>query len=177
MSTRIKKIIEANLLSEQRYLSNKYLNEDNVQTSGTPQNDKVELQDAGVDLTDSTTHNTILQQLKPYNDKININDLTPHVGKDSFFDALGNYVSLSPEKSKIDRSTITGEELKIKLPNGINLKGSFDVRDGGLGSVSIGKNVNIGNQKVNLSLKTNALTGGNTAQIGVKIPIGGNKKH
>jgi hypothetical protein len=176
MSTKNKKIIQANILSEQRYLNNKYLNEDEGTTSGNTQNTKETLQDVGVNLTDSTTHNSILQQLKPYSDKVNINSLTPHVGKDSFFDALGNYVSLSPEKSKIDRSTITGQELKLNLPNGINLKGSFDLKDGGLGSVSIGKNVNIGNQKVNLSLKTNALTGGNTAQVGIKIPIGGKRR-
>ena len=33
--------------------------------------------------------------------------------------------------------------------------------------------VNVGNQKVNLSLKSDVVSGGKTAQVGVKIPFGG----
>lgn len=155
MSSKKKHIILSNLLFEQRYLNNKFLNETDEPgvpkpTPKEPQTSidilsKEDLKNKGINTTDVQTHTAILQQLTPYGDKVNLNSLQPYVGKEDFFTELNKVVSLKPETSKIDKKTITGEEIKFELPGGIKLKGTFNLGTGGkvsgLGDVGIHKKV------------------------------------
>ena len=102
MSNKRKKIVEANLLSEQRYLNNKFLME--VEDPTTPEvQTSTDVAQLGVNVNDATTHQSILQQLEPYKDKVNMEYLKQNVGKPNFFDVLGNYMKLDLEKdSKLE---------------------------------------------------------------------------
>ena len=63
------------------------------------------------------------------------------------------------------------EVLTFNLPNGIKLSGEYDLGSIKPSEIKISKDVNVGNQKVNLSLKSDVVSGGKTAQVGVKIPF------
>ena len=174
MSNKRKKIVEANLLSEQRYLNNKFISE-----GEDPQTANQELTTAGVNLSDATTHNSILQQLAPYSDKVKLDILRPHIGKESFFNELKTFVNVVPETSNLEPKSITGQEVKLKLPGGINLKGSFDLGQGGkitgFDDIGIQKNLNVGGTPVNLGVKYNDPVSGNfnlnNVRVGAKVTI------
>jgi hypothetical protein len=178
MSLKKKNIILVNLLFEQRYLNDKFLVEAEEPGVPKPQQPATppvsqetqlsldmlttqDLKNKGVDTTDAQTHTAVLQQLTPYSDKINLDLLQPHVGKDSFFDELNKHISLS---HKLDKNTLTGEEIKLSLPGGIKLQGTFGVKNNeiqGLKDVGFQKKTNIGGTPVNFGVKYNNPTAGN----------------
>lgn len=175
MSTKKKYIQEVNLISEQRYLNNKFLNETEDPTDPPKKTDVTTL---GVNTNDVATQQSILSQLQQHSNKVDLEKLKPLVGSPNFFTELENFVTLEPETSKIDKKTITGEELKLTLPGGLKLKGTFDIGTGGkltgLGDIGINKNVNIGGAPVNLGVKYNdPLVGFDVGkvQVGLKMNI------
>ena len=173
-----KHILESNILSERRYLESKKLI--NEQNSGSTPTNLQDLESEGVKLDDKTTHETILKQIENTPLDYNIPNLKNSVGTSNFFNKLNSIVQLTPEKnSKFERHlpqnkrSITGEVLTFNLPNGIKLSGEYDLGSIKPSEIKISKDVNVGNQKVNLSLKSDVVSGGKTAQVGVKIPFGG----
>jgi hypothetical protein len=200
MSNKKKNIILVNLLSEQRYLNNKFLVE--AEEPGIPQPQKPAIQSApqetqlsldmlttqdlknqGVNTTDIQTHTSILQQLQPYSDKVNLDSLQPHVGKDSFFDELNKHMNLTHKFDNLSKN-LSGEEVKLSLPGGIKLQGTFGVKDNqvqGLKDVGIGTKAYIGSTPVNFNVKYKNPTAGSfnvsNVQVGATIPIGNSGGH
>jgi hypothetical protein len=171
-----KHILTSNIISEKRYLeSKKIINEEG---SGTTATNLQNLESEGVKIDDSETHETILKQMENTPLRSNITNLRGSVGTSDFFNKLNNIVQLTPEKSsKFDRHlpqnqrSLTGEVITLNLPNGVKLSGTYDLINNKPSDFKISKDVNIGKQNVNLSLKTDTLTGGKTTQFGVKIPL------
>ena len=143
----------------------------------------------GVNVNDATTHQSILQQLEPYKDKVNMEYLKQNVGKPNFFDVLGNYMKFDLEKdSKLETSllpsqtkTTTGEEATFKLGN-LSLKGTFDFKDNQIGDIGVGYKTKIGSQPVTLMAKVkdpaSAFSGNikpDNIQFGAKFNINQNK--
>lgn len=182
MSNKRKKIIEANLLSEQRYIKSKFLIED--EDPKPTQDITQQLKNSGINLMDLNVHNSIINQLMPYKDKFNLGALKPYVGKEDFFNQLTRYVSLKPETSRWDPKVITGQEIKLNLPGGVNLKGSLDLGQGGkiegVGDISLQKNVNVAGAPVNLGIKYSDPTSGQfnpeNVRVGAKITIPNKQK-
>lgn len=182
MSNKRKSIVEANLLSEQRYIKSKFLIED--ENPKPPQDIIQQLKSSGINLTDATTHNSIINQLTPYKDRLNLGALKPYVGQEDFFNQLNRYVSLEPETSKIEPSVITGQEFKLSLPGGLKLKGSFDLGQGGkvtgVGDIGLQKNINVAGAPVNLGVKYSDPTSGEfnpeNVRIGAKVTIPNKQK-
>ena len=179
MSKKRKNINAANLILEQRYLNSKFLME--VEDPTNPQQ-KTNPKSLGVNVNDITTHQSILNQLQPHSNKVDLEKLKPLVGNPNFFSELDKFVTLEPDVSKIDKKTITGEELKLKLPGGLSLKATFDLEPNakfsGVGDIGVNKNFNIGGTPVNLGVKYKDPTSkdfniGNL-QVGAKIGIPNN---
>ena len=184
MSTKRRYIQEANLISEQRYINNKFLMETEDPTTPEVQT-STDVAQLGVNVNDATTHQSILQQLEPYKDKVNMEYLKQNVGKPNFFDVLGNYMKFDLEKdSKLETSllpsqtkTTTGEEATFKLGN-LSLKGTFDFKDNQIGDIGVGYKTKIGSQPVTLMAKVKdpaSTFSGNIKpdklQVGVEMPI------
>ena len=176
MSTKRRYIERANLISEQRYLSNKFLMETEDPINPQQQTDPTSL---GVNVNDVATQQSILTQLQPHSNKVDLEKLKPLVGSPNFFSELDKFVTLEPELSKVDKKTITGEELKLELPGGLKLKATFDLgpnaKFSGVGDIGVNKNVNIGGAPVNLGVKYKDPTSkdfniGNL-QVGAKVNI------
>ena len=91
------------MFNELQYIKSKFLIEDE---DPKPPKDIIEkLKNSGVNLMDVNIQNSIINQLKPYKDKLNLGALKPYIGKEDFFNQLNKYVSLEPETSKIDKKT------------------------------------------------------------------------
>lgn len=161
------RIIDANILSEQRYLSKKFINEDETpQTQQTTQ----ELTNMGINVNDTATQQTILQQLEPYKDKVNLDLLKNNIGNQNFFTELSKYVKLQPKS--IDKYGAT-----IKVGN-LTLNGNFDIGNQDIGNIGATYKTNIGNAPTSLMVKVNdpkSISTGNfglqNVQAGVKINI------
>jgi hypothetical protein len=201
------RISEANILVEERYLRKKFLFEvetpqTTTQTSQPPQtttqtsqpaevqtNQPVkttqDLTNMGINVVDTTTQQSILQQLQPHSDKINLGELQSNLGKKEFFDVLKKYVTLEPErdskaektKSPTETKTITGEEAKLKIGN-FTFKTTFDFKDKNIGDVGLQYKTKVGNTPTTLMLKAkdpgSMATGDfglKNVQAGVKINI------
>jgi hypothetical protein len=200
MSTKIKKIIEANLLSEQRYLNNKFIFENPInsgdtttsQTPETPEDVQTssDITKMGINVNDTATQQSILKQLEPHKDKVNMGYLKQNLGKPSFFDVLGNYMKFDLEKdSKLENSllpsqskTATGEEATFKLGN-LSLKGTFDFRDKQVGDIGLNYKTKIDHQPVTITAKLKdpvSTFSGNfnpsNVQVGAKLSIPSGKK-
>jgi hypothetical protein len=183
MSTKRRYIQEANLISEQRYLNNKFLME--TDDPITPQlQTSTNVAKLGVNVNDVATQKSILSQLQQHSNNVDLEKLKPLVGSPNFFIELENFVTLEPETSKIDKKTITGEELKLTLPGGLKLKGTFDIGTGGkltgLSDIGLNKNVNIGGTPVKLGVKYKNPLGNfnvNKIQVGAKINIPNTNKN
>ena len=177
MSTKKRYIQTANLISEQRYLNNKFLME--TENPADPPQQKTNPTSLGVNVNDVVTQQSILTQLQPHSNKVDLEKLKPLVGNPNFFSELDKFVTLEPETSKLDKKTITGEELKLELPGGIKLKATFDLgangKFSGVGDIGLNKNVKIGNTPVNLGVKYKDPTSGNfnvsNLQVGAKINV------
>jgi len=201
MSTKKRYILEANLISEQRYLTNKFLMETEDPTQPavtTPQPvttipkpvtqttdllTKDYLEKSGINTTDAQTHQSIITQLEPYSNKVNVSLLKPHVGKDSFFDELHKHVNISHKFDK-NSGAFSGEEVKLSLPGGIKLQGTIGVKDNqiqGLKDVGLQQKTKIGNVPVNYGIKYNNPTSGNfdlsNVRASANITIPNKKKH
>jgi len=200
MSTKIKKIIEANLLSEQRYLNNKFIfenpiNSGDTTTSQTPEppedvQTSSDITKMGINVNDTATQQSILKQLEPHKDKINMGYLKQNLGKPSFFDVLGNYMKFDLEKdSKLEKSllpsqskTATGEEATFKLGN-LSLKGTFYFKDKQVGDIGLNYKTKIAHQPVTITAKVKdpaSTFSGNfnpsNVQVGAKLSIPSGKK-
>jgi hypothetical protein len=176
--SKIRHIAKLNLISEKRYLENKLIiNETTTNSGDTITN----LENQGVMVDDAQTHQTIIKQLENTDLKYKIPDLKTSVGNSDFFNKLSGIMTLKPEKNsrferhlpQNQRTAITGEVLTFNLPNGIKLSGTYDLGSIKPNDIKVSKDVNVGNQKINLSLKSDVVSGGKTAQVGVKIPLGG----
>jgi hypothetical protein len=172
-----KHILESNILSERRYLEHKSII---IETSTNTGDTISDLESQGVMVNDEQTHQTILKQLENTDLKYKIPYLKTSIGNSDFFNKLNGVMTLTPEKnSKFERHlpqnqrSITGEVLTFNLPNGVKLSGSYDLGSVKPSDIKVSKDVNVGNQKVNISLKSDVVSGGKTAQVGVKIPING----
>jgi hypothetical protein len=209
MSTKRKYIQEANLISEQRYINNKFLMEvetpqTTTQTSqpqqvatqtSQPQQTEVQtdqpvkttqdLTNMGINVVDTTTQQSILQQLQPHSDKINLSALESNLGKKEFFDVLKNYVTLEPETaSKIgtqgaprETKTISGEKAKLQIGD-FTFNTTFDFKDKNIGDVGLQYKTKVGNAPTTLMLKAKdpgSITTGDfglkNVQAGVKVNI------
>lgn len=191
MSTKKRYIQTANLISEQRYLTKKFINEDEtpqpITQTNLPQVTQTteDLTNMGVNVTDTATQQSIIQQLQPHSDKINLGELQNNLGKKEFFDVLGKYVNLSPEHgSKIEKAnnpnqpkTITGEEAAIKIGN-LTFKGTFDLKDKNVGDIGLHYKTKVGNTPTTLMLKAKdpgSIGSGDfglqNVQAGVKVNI------
>ena len=176
MSTKRRYIQEVNLISEQRYLNSKFLMETEDPTNPQQQTNPTSL---GINVNDVATQQSILTQLQPHSNKVDLEKLKPLVGSPNFFSELDKFVTLEPELSKVDKKTITGEELKLELPGGLKFKATFDLGTNakftGVGDIGVNKNVNIGGAPVNLDIKYKDPTSGNfntsNLQVGAKINI------
>jgi hypothetical protein len=175
--SKIRHITKLNLISEKRYLENRLIINETITNSGDT---ITNLENQGVMVDDTQTHQTIIKQLENTDLKYKIPDLKTSIGKGDFFNKLSSVMALTPEKnSKFERHlpqnqrSITGEVLTFNLPNGIKLSGTYDLGSVKPSDIKVSKDVNIGNQKINLSLKSDVVSGGKTAQVGVKIPLGG----
>lgn len=144
----------------------------------------------GVNVNDTATQQSILKQLEPYKNKINMTYLKQNVGKPTFFDVLGNYIKFDLEKdSRLEKSltpsqtkTVTGEEATFKLGN-LTLKGTFDFNDSQVGDIGLAYKTKIANQPITLTTKVNnaasTFSGDfkpSNLQVGAKIPIPYGKK-
>jgi hypothetical protein len=199
MSTKRKYIQEANLISEQRYINNKFLMEvetpqTTTQTSQpqqvatqTSQQQQTEVQtdqpvkttqdltNMGINVVDTTTQQSILRQLQPHSDKINLGELQSNLGKKEFFDVLKKYVTLEPEKdskpesakSPTETKTITGEKAKLQIGN-FTFNTTFDFKDKNIGDVGLQYKTKVGNTPTTLMLKAKDPGSVGTGDFGLK---------
>jgi hypothetical protein len=207
--TKKTKILQANILIEERYLRKKFLLEDETPQTTTqinqPQQTIVQtdrpkpittqtnqlvkttqdLTNMGINVSDTATQQSILQQLQPHSDKINLSALESNLGKKEFFDVLKNYVTLEPETaSKIgtqgaprETKTISGEKAKLQIGN-FTFNTTFDFKDKNIGDVGLQYKTKVGNAPTTLMLKAKdpgSITTGDfglkNVQAGVKVNI------
>jgi hypothetical protein len=170
MSTKKRYIQNANLISEQRYLNTRSLME--VEDPVTPPK-QTDVASMGVNTNDVATQQSILTQLQPYSNKVDLEILKPLVGTENFFNKLNEFIILSPDVAS-DKKTITGEEVKLQLPGGIKLKATFGLGTGGkvtgVNDVGITKNVGPVNFGVKYKNPTDNFNISNL-QVGAKITI------
>lgn len=158
------RIFEANLLAEQRYLSKKFISEDENPQTSQPQTTE-DLTNMGINVNDTATQQSIVQQLQPYKDKVNLGELEKNVGNQNFFTELTKYVKLQPKS--IDNYGAT-----IKVGN-LTLNGNFNVKEKEVGNIGATYNTNIGKTPTSLMVKTDL--GSNTVTGGIKVNIPHNK--
>lgn len=170
------RIIEVNILAEQRYLSKKFINEDETPQPVTqvnlPQTTQTteDIKNMGVNVTDTTTQQSILQQLEPYKDKVDLDLLRKNVGSQNFFDQLSKYVKLQPK-------SVSNYGATIKVGN-LTLSGNFNVKDKEVGNIGATYNTNVGKTPTSLMVKVNNPTSigksnfdTQNVQAGVKVNI------
>jgi len=174
MSTKKRYIQNANLISEQRYLNNRSLMETEDPTRPPKKEGQVDVASMGVNTNDVVTQQSILTQLQPYSNRVNLGELKPLIGTENFFNKLNEFITLSPDVSSSDKKTITGESVKLELPGGIKLKATFGIGTGGkiTGVDDVGITKNIG--PVNLGVRYKNPTDNfniSNLQVGAKITI------
>ena len=162
------------------------------QTPETPEDVQTssDITKMGINVNDTATQQSILKQLEPHKDKVNMGYLKQNLGKPSFFDVLGNYMKFDLEKdSKLENSllpsqskTATGEEATFKLGN-LSLKGTFDFRDKQVGDIGLNYKTKIDHQPVTITAKLKdpvSTFSGNfnpsNVQVGAKLSIPSGKK-
>lgn len=170
MSTKRRYIQEANLISEQRYINNKFLMETEdpktppatqttppaTQTTDQPQSLQTLMTSNQIDLTDTSKNQQVLNSIMAnpnYVAKIpDINALKQKVNTAEFLPELSKHIELSfkPEKDKIDNQTIKGWEFGVG-----NDKFHADIvfdKKGTPEELGIGTHAHIGNKNIGLSM-------------------------
>jgi hypothetical protein len=172
MSKKKTRISEANILAEQRYLLKKFINEDEVPQTPQPEPTQTteDLTNLGVNVNDTTTHQSIIQQLEPHKDKVNLDLLKKNIGNQNFFTELSKYVKLQPK-------SVSNYGATIKVGD-VVLNGNFNVKEKEIGDVGLQYKTKVGNTPTTLMLKTkdpgSIATGDfdlKNVQAGVKINI------
>ena len=173
MSTKRRYIQEANLISEQRYINNKFLMETEdpktppttqttqttpptTQTTDQPVSLQTLMTSNQIDLTDTSKNQQVLNSIMAnpnYVAKIpDINALKQKVNTAEFLPELSKHIELSfkPEKDKIDNQTIKGWEFGVG-----NDKFHADIvfdKKGTPEELGIGTHAHIGNKNIGLSM-------------------------
>ena len=170
MSTKRRYIQEANLISEQRYINNKFLMEvedptkppttqttpPTTQTTDQPVSLQTLMTSNQIDLTDISKNQQVLNSIMAnpnYVAKIpDINALKQKVNTAEFLPELSKHIELSfkPEKDKIDNQTIKGWEFGVG-----NDKFHADIvfdKKGTPEELGVGTHAHIGNKNIGLSM-------------------------
>lgn len=206
MSTKKRYIQEVNLISEQRYLSNKFLTETEDPTTPPatqplPVSDKpVDLQTListnQIDLTDTSKNQQVLNSIMAnpnYAAKIpDINTLKQKVNTAEFLPELSKHIELSfkPEKDKVDKQTLKGWEFGIGNDK-FHADIVFDRKTGAPEELGVGTHAHVGNKNIGLSMgmkmphqshdshsvNTGYFNQGGQLKAGVTIPIGNTGGH
>jgi hypothetical protein len=199
MSNKRKKIVEANLLSEQRYLNNKFLMEaedpktpPTTQTTDQPVSLQTLITSNQIDLTDTSKNQQVLNSIMAnpnYVAKIpDINALKQKVNTAEFLPELSKHIELSfkPEKDKIDKQTVKGWEFGIGTDK-FHTDIVFDRKTGTPEELGVG--THIGHVGLNMGMKmphqshdshspsTGYFNQGGQLKAGVTIPIGNSGGH
>jgi hypothetical protein len=172
MSTKRKYIQEANLISEQRYINNKFLMEVETpqtttqtsqpqqaatQTTDQPVSLKTLIDTQQIDLTDTTKNQQVLSSIMAnpnYAAKIpDINALKQKVNTTEFLPELSKHIELSfkPEKDKVDNQTVKGWEFGIGNDK-FHADIVFDRKTGAPEELGVGTHAHIGNKNIGLSM-------------------------
>lgn len=203
MSTKRKYIQEANLISEQRYINNKFLMEVEdpttppaTQTTDQPVSLKTLMTSNQIDLTDTSKNQQVLNSIMAnpnYVAKIpDINVLTQKVNTAEFLPELSKHIELSfkPEKDKVDNQTVKGWEFGIGNDK-FHADIVFDRKTGAPEELGVGTHAHIGNKNIGLSMgmkmphqphdshsvNTGYFNQGGQLKAGVTIPIGNSGGH
>ena len=170
MSTKRRYIQEANLISEQRYINNKFLMEaedpttppatqttpPTTQTTDQPVSLQTLMTSNQIDLTDTSKNQQVLNSIMAnpnYVAKIpDINALKQKVNTAEFLPELSKHIELSfkPEKDKIDNQTIKGWEFGVG-----NDKFHADIvfdKKGTPEELGVGTHAHVGNKNIGLSM-------------------------
>ena len=171
MSTKRKYIQEANLISEQRYINNKFLMEvedptkppttqttpPTTQTTDQPVSLQTLMTSNQIDLTDISKNQQVLNSIMAnpnYVAKIpDINALKQKVNTAEFLPELSKHIELSfkPEKDKIDNQTIKGWEFGVGNDK-FHADIVFDKKTGAPEELGVGTHAHIGNKNIGLSM-------------------------
>jgi hypothetical protein len=207
MSTKRRYIQEANLISEQRYLSNKFLTETedptNPQSTTQPlpvSDQPVDLQTLisknQIDLTDTSKNQQVLNSVLAnpnYLTKIpDIESIKAKVNTAEFLPELSKHLHLTfkPEKDKVDKQTLKGWEFGIGNDK-FHADIVFDKKTGAPEEFGVGTHAHIGNKNIGLSMgmkmphqshdshsvNTGYFNQGGQLKGGVTIPIGNSGGH
>lgn len=203
MSTKRKYIQEANLISEQRYINNKFLTETEDPT--TPPEKKTTDQPVSlqtlitsnqIDLTDTSKNQQVLNSIMAnpnYVAKIpDINVLKQKVNTAEFLPELSKHIELSfkPEKDKVDKQTVKGWEFGVGNDK-FHADIVFDRKTGAPEELGVGTHAHVGNKDIGLSMgmkmphqshdshsvNTGYFNQGGQLKAGVTIPIGNSGGH
>jgi len=172
MSTKRKYIQEANLISEQRYINNKFLMEVETpqtttqtsqpqqvatQTTDQPVSLQTLMTSNQIDLTDISKNQQVLNSIMAnpnYAAKIpDINVLKQKVNTAEFLPELSKHIELSfkPEKDKIDNQTIKGWEFGVGNDK-FHADIVFDKKTGAPEELGVGTHAHVGNKNIGLSM-------------------------
>jgi hypothetical protein len=203
MSTKRRYIQEANLISEQRYINNKFLMETEdpktpptTQTTDQPVSLQTLMTSNQIDLTDTSKNQQVLNSIMAnpnYVAKIpDINVLKQKVNTAEFLPELSKHIELSfkPEKDKIDNQTIKGWEFGVGNDK-FHADIVFDKKTGAPEELGVGTHAHIGNKNIGLSMgmkmphqshdshsvNTGYFNQGGQLKAGVTIPIGNSGGH
>ena len=207
MSTKKRYIQEANLISEQRYLSNKFLTETedptNPQSTTQPlpvSDQPVDLQTLisknQIDLSDTSKNQQVLNSVLAnpnYLTKIpDIESIKAKVNTAEFLPELSKHLHLTfkPEKDKVDKQTVKGWEFGVGNDK-FHADIVFDRKTGAPEELGIGTHTHIGNKNIGLSMgmkmphqshdshsvNTGYFNQGGQLKAGVTIPIGNSGGH
>jgi hypothetical protein len=174
MSNKKKNIILVNLLSEQRYLNNKFLVEAEdpakpvatspqpVATSPKPISDQpVDLNtlisNNQIDLSDTSKNQQVLNSIMTnpnYVAKIpDLETLKTKVNSEEFLPELSKHIHLTfkPERDKIDKQTIKGWEFGVGNDK-FHADIVFDKKTGAPEELGLGTHAHVGNKDIGLSM-------------------------
>ena len=203
MSTKRRYIQEANLISEQRYINNKFLMEAEdpttppaTQTTDQPQSLQTLMTSNQIDLTDTSKNQQVLNSIMAnpnYVAKIpDINALKQKVNTAEFLPELSKHIELSfkPEKDEVDNQTIKGWEFGVGNDK-FHADIVFDKKTGAPEEFGVGTHAHVGNKNIGLSMgmkmphqshdshsvNTGYFNQGGQLKAGVTIPIGNSGGH
>lgn len=172
MSTKRRYIQEANLISEQRYINNKFLMEVETpqtttqtsqpqqvatQTTDQPQSLQTLMTSNQIDLTDISKNQQVLNSIMAnpnYVAKIpDINALKQKVNTAEFLPELSKHIELSfkPEKDEVDNQTIKGWEFGVGNDK-FHADIVFDKKTGAPEELGVGTHAHVGNKNIGLSM-------------------------
>ena len=206
MSTKKKYIQNANLISEQRYLSSKFLTEtedptkqplpttQTLPTTDQPVSLQTLMTSNQIDLSDTSKNQQVLNSVlanPTYAAKIpDLNSLKQMINTPQFLPELSKHVELSfkPERDKVDKQTVKGWEFGIGTDK-FHADIVFDRKTGTPEQLGVGTHAHVGNKDIGLSMgmkiphqphdshSGNFKQGGWEGKFGVTIPIGNSGGH